>query len=230
MIDTLTGPLTVDCSPGGTCSFKQSLLEVLFGQDGLELTSCAFGECVQQYVVDQALGVTAAEKSSESLSGGVIAGLVVVGIILLGLVGLIVWGFLARRKARKGMRTDGQLPTSGGVSIKWSNVGYEVKPTNRSGRAFAWLKGSGSRTTSAEQGTVTGSGGGKVVLRGASGEIPAGGFCCILGPSGAGKSTLVDILAAKRKAGKIEGKVGFLRDDAGGRVRIGYVDQVRLSS
>jgi energy-coupling factor transporter ATP-binding protein EcfA2 len=62
-------------------------------------------------------------------------------------------------------------------------------------------------------------------LRDVCGQLPAGGFCAILGPSGAGKSTLVDVLAGKRKAGKVEGRVGFTRAGQE-RVKIGYVDQV----
>jgi hypothetical protein len=37
----------------------------------------------------------------------------------------------------------------------------------------------------------------------------------------------VDVLAGKRKAGKVEGRVGYTkRDGQQGRVKIGYVDQV----
>ena len=63
-----------------------------------------------------------------------------------------------------------------------------------------------------------------MVLMDSSGTLPIGGFCAILGPSGAGKSTLVDVLAGKRKAGRIEGSVQLDKPD-GGRVKIGYVDQ-----
>ena len=80
-------------------------------------------------------------------------------------------------------------------------------------------------TTAGEGGENVGPNGGKIVLRDVCGQLPAGGFCAILGPSGAGKSTLVDVLAGKRKAGKVEGKVGFTRSGQE-RVKIGYVDQV----
>ena len=164
-----------------------------------------------------------------------IAGLVVVGVILLAIIGLIIWGFAMRRRARRGMRSDGVLPKSaGGVGIRWSGVGYEVKSNGSQawGRTVAWMKGSGTgkggpAETGLEDGNGMGPGGGKIVLRDACGSLPPGGFCCILGPSGAGKSTLVDILAGKRKAGRVEGKVGFVRDQAEGRVKVGYVDQVR---
>lgn len=82
-------------------------------------------------------------------------------------------------------------------------------------------------TPAGEGGENIGPNGGKIVLRDVCGQLPAGGFCAILGPSGAGKSTLVDVLAGKRKAGKVEGKVGFTRSGQE-KVKIGYVDQVSL--
>jgi ABC-type multidrug transport system ATPase subunit len=161
------------------------------------------------------------------LSGGVIAGLAVVGAIILAIIALVIWGLIMRRKARANMRTDGVLPKSGGVGVTWSNVGYEVKPTHSGswGRVAAWFKGSGKVSNTGEAGENVGPNGGKIVLRDVCGQLPAGGFCAILGPSGAGKSTLVDVLAGKRKAGKVEGKVGFTRAGQE-RVKIGYVDQV----
>lgn len=213
------------CPGEGKCSFQQSFLQSLFGSTGLELSGCSHGECVQQYVVDQALGIVSAFPTTPGLSGGVIAGLAVVGAIVLAIIGLIIWAFLARKKARRGMRTDGAMPHSGGVSVVWSGVGYEVKSlasSNKLAGAYWWMKGS---NRSAEDGTKVGKGGGKVILRECGGQLPAGGFCAVLGPSGAGKSTLVDILAGKRKAGRVEGRVGYTKEE-GGRVKIGYVDQV----
>jgi len=226
VINSLTGPLTIDCS-GSNCFFKQNLLVTLFGNDGLSLSSCTHGECVQQFVIDQATGVTSTSSSDAGLSGGVIAGLAVVGAIILAIIALVIWGLVKRRKARANMRTDGVLPKSGGVGVTWSNVGYEVKPTRGSwGRVATWFKGSGKVSMpTGEKGENLGPNGGKIVLRDVCGQLPAGGFCAILGPSGAGKSTLVDVLAGKRKAGKVEGKVGFARDGQE-RVKIGYVDQV----
>jgi hypothetical protein len=227
--------LTIDCT-GSTCFFKQNLLVTLFGADGLSLESCTHGECVQQYVIDQAAGTTSTSTDNDSgLSGGVIAGLAVVGAIIFAIIALITWGLIMRKRARKNMRTDGVLPNGGGVGVTWSNVGYEVRPTHGGiwGRVVAWFKGSdGSRGKSSETeaGDKIGPNGGKIVLRDVHGHLPAGGFCAILGPSGAGKSTLVDVLAGKRKAGKVEGRVGFTRSSGEqGRVKIGYVDQVSLS-
>ncbi|KAK8858621.1 hypothetical protein IAR55_002850 [Kwoniella newhampshirensis] len=230
-INTLRGPLTIDCFAAGTCNFKQSFLEALFGPNGLELSSCAIGECVEQFVIDQALGITAASTSSDGLSGGVIAGLAVVGAILLAIIAVLMWGIYARRRARKTMRQDGVLNKSGSVGISWEGVGYEVKPAagGMLAKTGAWLKGVGNQDevgAEEEKGGGLGTNGGRVVLRDSSGQIPPGGFCCILGPSGAGKSTLVDVLAGKRKTGRVQGKVGFMRPEGGdGRVKIGYVDQ-----
>jgi ABC-type multidrug transport system fused ATPase/permease subunit len=229
-INSLSAPLTVDCIDS-KCNFKQTLLNSLFGSDGLPLESCTHGECVQQYVIDQAQGVTASTSSDSSLSGGVIAGLAVVGAIVLAILALIIWGCVMRKKARADMRTDGVIHKGGGVGVTWANVGYEVRPSHHGswGRVAAWLRGSGSgsASTAGENGETVGPNGGKVVLRDVHGQLPAGGFCAILGPSGAGKSTLVDVLAGKRKAGKVEGRVGYTkRDGQQGRVKIGYVDQV----
>lgn len=182
-------------------------------------------------MIDQAEGTTPATTTDDSsLSGGVIAGLAVVGAILLAIIGLIIWGLVMRKKARKDMRTDGVLPKSGGVGVTWAGVGYEVKPTGAGtmARLITWVRGSGStRRSRSEEGESIGHNGGKIVLRDVHGQLPPGGFCAILGPSGAGKSTLVDVLAGKRKAGKVEGRVGFAKRDGaqGGRVKIGYVDQ-----
>ncbi|ORY24311.1 hypothetical protein BCR39DRAFT_547449 [Naematelia encephala] len=233
-IDVLNGPLTVDCSADGSCYFKQTLLDALFGSNGLELSSCSFGECVEQYIIDEALGIATAADTSGGLSGGVIAGLAVVGAFLLGIVGIIIWGFVTQRKARRGMRTDGEIPKAGGAGVKWSGIGYEVKlgkhPLNQ---LTGWAKGSGSKTIDMEndgEKAMARNGNGKVVLDNASGVLSAGGFYCILGPSGAGKSTLVDILAGKRKSGRIQGRVSYAREIGEGRVKVGYVDQSDILS
>lgn len=233
-INVLRGPLTIDCSGSdvGSCSFNSPFLGSIFGSQGLGLSGCTFGECVQQYVIDQAEGIATAVASGNSLSGGVIAGLAVVGAILLAIVALIVWGLLAQRRARRHMIADGAIPKSGGVGIMWTDVGYEVKTARHPWkRAIIWFKGSGNtqvQDQSSEGGQAIGPNGGKIVLRESCGQISPGGMVCILGPSGAGKSTLVDILAGKRKAGTVEGTVRFTHKDGGRRVKIGYVDQVGL--
>ncbi|EEB96665.1 hypothetical protein MPER_04161, partial [Moniliophthora perniciosa FA553] len=73
-----------------------------------------------------------------SLSGGVIAGLAAVGgIVLLALV-VLIFGFIAQRKARRlgYTKIDG-----GGVTVEWSNVSYVIP--GASGRT--WFK-KGGRT------------------------------------------------------------------------------------
>ncbi|KAL7423124.1 hypothetical protein Q5752_002424 [Cryptotrichosporon argae] len=232
-INVLAGPLTVDCQGNGKCSFEQKFLNALFGSSGLALSACAIGECVEQYVVDAALGITAAAASGAGLGGGVIAGLAVVGAIFLAIAGLVVYGLVARRRARRAVKDDGTLPPSGGVGIVWEGVGYEVRAPAVDGwaRGLAWLRGAGPRRgvrlPEVEDGDVdaaVGPHGGRVVLRDACGRLAPGGFCCVLGPSGAGKSTLVDVLAGKRKGGNVEGRVAVVGAH-GRRVKIGYVDQ-----
>ena len=233
-IDPLAGPLTIDCSGTdvGSCSFGSPFLNKLFGNNGLGLTGCTFGECVEQYVIDAAAGITEATTSSSSgLNGGVIAGLAVVGAILAAIVALLIWAFVVQRRARNTRVADGVVPKSGGVGVNWTGVSYEVKPTGRTlwDRIVTWSKGSGGLVPSAERGEGVGPGGGKMVLSDSCGSLPSGGFCCILGPSGAGKSTLVDILAGKRKSGRVTGEVGFANTSGrSNRVRIGFVDQVCL--
>ncbi|WVR06377.1 hypothetical protein IAU60_003408 [Kwoniella sp. DSM 27419] len=226
-INTLSGPLTIDCLPGGTCNFKQAFLVALFGSNGLELSSCSFGECVQQYIIDQALGITSASDASNDLSGGVIAGLAVVGVILLAIIGVVAWGVIARNKARREMLADGELKPARRIGVNWSSVGYTVKTVagSRGGRLYTWIKGSGGTKGPIEEKEkgVPSSGEDKIVLTESSGQIPPGGFCCILGPSGAGKSTLVDIIAGKAKGGTVKGRVMFTGGQT--RVRVGYVDQ-----
>ncbi|WWC70728.1 uncharacterized protein I206_104679 [Kwoniella pini CBS 10737] len=239
-INTLAGPLIIDCFASNTCNFKQSFLVALFGSNGLELSSCSFGECVQQYVIDQALGITSNANSGNGLSGGVIAGLAVVGAILLAIIGVIIWGLLARQRARRDLNATGDIKKSGRIGLEWKDVGYSVKSTiSWTTNLHNFLKGSGGKTseTTNKGNSIENANnnlhanGTKTVLVSSSGNVPPGGFACILGPSGAGKSTLVDILAGKRKEGIAKGHVGFLKEEGRqGRVRVGYVDQADILS
>jgi ABC-type multidrug transport system ATPase subunit len=228
-IDGLGGPLEVSCTPDGTCSFKQQFLTI-FGNSGLPLSGCRFGECVNQYVIDQALGISEAKTGDNGLSGGVIAGLAVVGAIVLLIILAIVWGLIARAKARKAA-PDASLFKKSGAGMAWHDIGYEVKGHGRGmyQATMAWLRGTGAParagTPQSENGTMVTSTGGRVVLHDVGGELPPGAFACILGPSGAGKSTLVDILAGRRKAGKVVGKVSYTTETPGRPVKIGYCDQ-----
>ncbi|BEI90825.1 uncharacterized protein CcaverHIS019_0308950 [Cutaneotrichosporon cavernicola] len=227
-INGLTGPLLIDCGDG-TCQFKQSFLNALFGANGLTLSDCSFGECVEQFVINQAMGIVGHTSTSDGLSGGVIAGLAVVGAIILAIILITIWGLIVRNKARKAVGDAAFEKRGSGVGLAWSGVGYEVKSHGRGlyATTLSWLRGWGSPTTHAhdqEDGSGIGPNGGRIVLRDTRGDLPAGGFCCVLGPSGAGKSTLIDILAGKRKAGRVEGKVAYIHDGHQ-RVKVGYCDQ-----
>ncbi|KAG0316959.1 hypothetical protein BGZ99_006571 [Dissophora globulifera] len=66
------------------------------------------------------------------------------------------------------------------------------------------------------------------ILKGISGSAPAGIVLAVMGPSGAGKSTLVDILAGKRKDGKVTGQIllnGKRVHESDIRRAVGFVDQ-----
>ncbi|KAF9175294.1 hypothetical protein BGX20_006981 [Mortierella sp. AD010] len=66
------------------------------------------------------------------------------------------------------------------------------------------------------------------ILKGISGSAPAGVVLAVMGPSGAGKSTLVDILAGKRKDGKVTGQIllnGKQVHESEIRRMVGFVDQ-----
>ncbi|KAF9177325.1 hypothetical protein BGZ49_005698, partial [Haplosporangium sp. Z 27] len=66
------------------------------------------------------------------------------------------------------------------------------------------------------------------ILKGISGAAPAGVVLAVMGPSGAGKSTLVDILAGKRKDGKVTGHIllnGKPVHESEIRRVVGFVDQ-----
>lgn len=165
------------------------------------------------------------------MSGGVIAGLAVVGVILAVILGLLLWGILARNKARKQSPAGMGLDKSGfgrkkgmGAGIEWTGVGYRLRRiTSASSSPLKFLGRARKERTE-----------GKVILEGISGKMKPGGLCCVLGPSGAGKSTFVDILAGRRKTGgKVVGKVDFFGQESGGvggtTHRVGFVDQVRSS-
>ncbi len=240
-IDKLSGQLTVSCSQnssGSSCSFKQSVLQSLFGANGLGLSDCQFGECVAQSVIDlvSSNSTSAASDGGKSLSGGVVAGLAVVGGLLAIALAFLVFGFIRQRRARRSL-PDGSA--GGGVGVVWKNVSYAVPGASSS--AFGFLKGREKR----EGGGFTDD---KVVLDNVSGHVAPGEMMAILGPSGtsfnyilqirliniatiyegAGKTTLVEILARKSKTGYVSGKLAFpVASSTEGRTnpRIAFVPQ-----
>ncbi|KAK4054896.1 hypothetical protein OIV83_000820 [Microbotryomycetes sp. JL201] len=208
-INGLAGPISVSCDAAGqSCSFKQSVLQTLFGQNGLALSSCTHGECVRQTAIAEVTSTASASTQSGGggLSGGVIAGLSVLGAIILLCLALVLLGWLGQRRARRGRSSAITEKVGGPIAVRWHRLGY-VLPAHR--KAFIGKKNDG-----------------RVLLDELSGEVD-GGLCAILGPTGAGKSTFVDILAGKRKSGEQSGTVQFL-DPSGvdtQKISLGFVDQ-----
>ncbi|KDQ18610.1 hypothetical protein BOTBODRAFT_28990 [Botryobasidium botryosum FD-172 SS1] len=217
-INGLSGSLQITCK-NTTCAFKQALLDSLFGANGLALSSCTYGECVRQGVIDAALGHTeaAAVSAGNGLSGGVIAGLAVVGVIVAAVIVLFVWGWVCQRQAKR-MGGAGGLGDEkvGGVGLEWRDVRYVIGGGKR-----AWPLGLRKRKGGMDTDDP------KVLLKGIDGRADAGNLVAILGPSGAGKTTFVELLAGKEKVGRMTGSVEFHRIDGGivERPRIGFVDQ-----
>lgn len=176
-LNGLSGQLTVSCnqnSTGSACSFKQSVLQSLFGPNGLGLSDCQFGECVAQSVIDtlSSNSTSSANDGRKSLSGGVIAGLSVVGSLLAIALAFLAFGFIRQRRARRSLPDGG---VGGGVGVVWKNVSYAVP--GASAGAFGFLKGREKR----EGGGFTDD---KVVLDNVSGHVAPGEMMAILGPSG----------------------------------------------
>ncbi|KAI9508809.1 hypothetical protein F5148DRAFT_1351131 [Russula earlei] len=223
VIDTLGGQLIITCdslAANGTasCSFKQSVLQSVFGSAGLQLTDCVFGECVRQGFIDGAVGTSGSSGTGDggSLGGGVIAGLAVVGAsIVLALLGFLI-GWTRQRKQRRlgaGLFGEGK-GQHGGFAVEWSDVTYVVPQTYGS---KGWLRTGPSKGQDDD----------KIILDGISGRVEPGQLLAILGPSGAGKTTLIEILANKSKSGYTSGSVRFPSDPSreARTPRIGFVPQ-----
>ncbi|KAF8655801.1 hypothetical protein AX16_002887 [Volvariella volvacea WC 439] len=212
----------LDATTGeSTCRFRQATLNSLFGQGGLVLDGCIFGECVAQDVIDNNGNVTNTvgdeeEGGGAALSGGVIAGLAVVGALVgLALV-LLLWGLKKQRDARRGIGS-GRFDDIGGkkLGVVWNDVSYVV-PGAKAGLWDKIMRRGG-----------TGEEGDKTILDNVNGVLRSGQMMAILGPSGAGKTTLIELLAGKSKSGIFTGSITFPSESQSGTAspRIGFVPQ-----
>lgn len=213
-INGLSGTISVTCDAAGTsCAFKQSVLQTLFGSNGLSLSGCKHGECVRasNIATISASLSTSSIGGGNSLSPGVIGGLVVLGGIVLSLLALLGLGFVSQRKARRqpiNLADVDEDKAAGAAGVRWGALGYALPAPARS-----WIPGRPRRN-------------GRIILDNLGGNVEGGQLCAILGPSGAGKSTLVDLLAGKRKSGEKSGSVHFaLPSEWKESVKIGVVDQ-----
>ena len=171
IINKLTGTIEINCSTSGgatSCQFLQETIKSVFGNSGLQMNGCTFGECVRQNAIDSlsSNGTPSSNTTSSEgthLSGGVIAGLAVVGgLVLTGLL-LLLWGFIVQRRARHDTTV---VPRTGGVTVEWKNIDYSIPSSNNP--FFGTPK----------------AGDGKIVLNNLSGVVRPGEMLAVLGPSG----------------------------------------------
>ncbi|KAL8278009.1 hypothetical protein RQP46_009641 [Phenoliferia psychrophenolica] len=208
-INALSSTIAISCDASGqNCNFIQATLQTLFGQNGLALTSCLFGECIRESTINTLANTFSPSTvaSGSTLSKGVIAGLsIVAAVAFLALLSLGL-GLWSQSKARKA--PVGELDEKSGVGLRWTDIGFTLAPKSRVGR-----RGNADD--------------GRVLLDGISGEVAPGQLLAILGPTGAGKSTLVDLLAGRRKSGRSTGSIELVSSTGSSnrKVKIGYVDQ-----
>ncbi|GAA5855415.1 hypothetical protein JCM9279_006475 [Rhodotorula babjevae] len=250
-IDDLRGPLAITCdaATGAQCSFKQGVLQTLFGASGLALSGCQWGECVLPGTIDRLAASLAGSASASSsgggdgLSGGVIAGLAVLGALVVALLALLALGCASQRRARRrarakagalvarsGVASSSSSSSAGAIEPKDSAVLVRPQPVgvridNLS--YFVPVRHSAFALKSAPHDD-------RQVLSSVSATVVGGSFSAILGPSGSGKTSLVDLVAGVRKTGYRTGAIELVvpsrsQDEQGGgddeRVRVGYVDQ-----
>ncbi|BGP51257.1 hypothetical protein JCM10450v2_007186 [Rhodotorula kratochvilovae] len=242
--DTLS--ITCDAATGVECTFKQSVLQTLFGSGGLALSGCQWGECVLPGTIDRLASALSDDPSSgggsDGLSGGVIAGLAVLGAVVVGVLALLALGCVNQRRARRRVRAKEVALLAAGVASSSSSAEGKDAPAQQQHQAVgisltnlsyylpprrSFLPSFLSSTHAARTGEE------RVILSSLSATIAGGSFCAVLGPSGSGKTSLVDLLAGVRKTGYRTGAIELLHP-AGAEgvsererecVRIGYVDQ-----
>lgn len=254
-IDGLSGPLSITCdvATGVECTFKQSVLQTLFGSGGLALSGCQWGECVLPGTIDRlASSLTGASSSSsgggggDSLSGGVIAGLAVLGALVVGLLALLALGRAKQRRARRRARAkaDALLAGASSSSSSAEGKGLPVSPSAVGvvvSQLSYYVPAHRSFLTRRKTASAAGADDDRQILSSVTATIAGGSFCSILGPSGSGKTSLVDLVAGVRKSGYRTGTIELVAAAAsasataeqgvlgGGRelerVRVGYVDQ-----
>lgn len=185
-INGLQNTLDIECDPldnsthTGTCHFKQDTLNSLFGQGGLTLDGCIFGECIQQNVLDNGGNLT--DTSPEvgggaELSGGVIAGLAVVGGLIFLALGFLFWGLRNQHTARKAKFDE---KVGSGLGVEWNDVTYVIPSAKGStvGETFTGVLGRMAGRAAAHQNDD------KVILDSVTGSVRPGQMMAILGPSG----------------------------------------------
>jgi ABC-type multidrug transport system fused ATPase/permease subunit len=177
IINRLSGTVGIECgvvdnsTNTAICSFKQAVIQSVFGSSGLILNGCSFGECVRQSVIDNTVNNNTTTAQSDSggkpLGGGVIAGLAVVGSLVFLALALLLFGCFKQRAARKARTGD-----VGGIKVnaEWNSVTYAI-PTGASFFGL-WKKQKGDASDE------------KVILDSVSGMVKAGEMMAILGPSG----------------------------------------------
>ena len=171
-INRLDGTLTVACDANSTCSFGQTLLNSLFGANGLTLSPCSFGECVRQSVIDEASNsTTSPTNEGHSLDTGVIVGLGVVGGLIAIALLLLLLGWLSQRKAKKA--TSNFVAKRGGYPLEWNDISYVIPHRSVGLRLF-------QKNPKDDQATTDD----KVILDNVSGRVNPGQMMAILGPSG----------------------------------------------